>query len=194
MARDFYIAGQSLVLVRGSSTVSTLNGTKELGLCDGSIQVSPVFRDADIKVDAWGQAPPEVQTMLAEATITMTLVHFDRAILESLMGASSASATFGQMPAAGTRMAGYWVSLYTYTPANTQTYWRFPQAKLLSNLSWPLGAEKSLVRCSFRALPVPASAILNTAGSPAAGVGSFDPWQSAVGSLGSILWDHTAAP
>ncbi len=200
--RDYFIPGQSMVYVQQVG-----NTALQLGLSDQQIQFTPTYRDEDIQVNAWGgQVPPEVQQMGAEVQFSMTLIHFDQAVLRGCLGLASAgtkqytNATTGNslagaegvMPAPGARLAGSWVTLGCYCPATTfptQTgtfnWWRFPMAKIVGNLLWPIGAEKSIVRLQWRCLPAPLVGGLLT-------LSSFDPWNSGNGMQGAVLWDHTA--
>ena len=69
MARTFFVNGESMVTVRGNSS-SSIGSTTQLGLSDGPIRISIEFRHKDIQVDAFGgEIPPDVQWMLAAASI-----------------------------------------------------------------------------------------------------------------------------
>lgn len=207
--RDYYIAGQSMIYVQqpGASAY-------QLGLSDTPIVMSPTWRHEDIRVDAWGgQVPPEVQQMLAEVAIGMNLIHFDNGILRGCMtlaaagnnqntvinqagtsvGVTIATGNEGQMPAAGARMAGSYVTMGIACPVGPSAvspasvlWWRFPMTYITGSVTWPIGAEKSVTRLTWRALPYPGSAGVTLAAT------SFDPWQAGAGSAGAILWDHVA--
>src|SRR5436309_431633 len=111
MARDFTIPGESLVSVKGNVT-TTISSLTQLGLADSEIRVTPVFKHRDITVNAWGEAPPEIQWMLGWATIRMTLIHVDTAVLQAVVAESMCAPSgggptaFGQMGRAGSRMGG----------------------------------------------------------------------------------------
>ena len=82
MARDFFINGESMVSVksRSDSSIPTLT---QLGLAESPIVVSEDYEQRAMIVDAWGMASPDVQQMLGGATISMTLIHFDGAVLKA---------------------------------------------------------------------------------------------------------------
>jgi len=103
-----------MVAVKGRSDLA-ISSLTQLGLTDrnGVVRITPNFRGKDLDVDPWGDAPADIQFMLADATITMTLVHIDRTVLdiclsESMAGAGAipggANGTVGTFPRAGSRM------------------------------------------------------------------------------------------
>lgn len=187
MSRDFYINGEALVLVKGmtGTGIATLS---ELGLAEDRIQVSPRFYHEDIKVNAWGDVPPDVQWKNAEVFVTMSLVHFDPAILdicvrESMAGAdSTGTGGAGLTQRAGLRMGGgvarfatgnHYIGLNIRAPQNGRN-WRFRFAYLTNNpISYPLGVERSVVPLTWRAIPY-----------------TQDPWGAGVGSQSANLWDN----
>lgn len=183
MARNYYINGESMVMVKGGSG-SAISETAQLGLSDGPIRISIEFRHKDIQVDAFGgEVPPEVQWMLASATISMTLVHFDIDVLEACIQESmSSSAADGTMSRAGELMGGgvdrfgagwSYISLGILSPVASEP-WRFYASYLTGNpITVPLGIEKSLVQMNWRAIPY-----------------QLDPWGNGTGAQGAILYDH----
>ncbi len=96
MVRQYYVNGESLVLVKGAvgSEIATLS---ELGLADSPITITQYWNHLDITVNAYGQAPPEIQWMNGWATITMRLVHFDPTVMDIC-----ARLSMGGAPAIGT--------------------------------------------------------------------------------------------
>lgn len=184
MARDFFINGESMVSVKGAAGTS-INPLIQLGLSDGPIRVSLDFRHRDIQVDAWGnEIPPEVQFMLAAATITMTLVHFDRDVLDVCVQESfGGAAAPGFLTRAGSRLGNnaarfaatnHYIGLNILSPVAAKP-WRFYFTYLTGTpVEFPLGTEKSLVQLTWRAIPY-----------------TQDPWNGGLGALGSPLWDYT---
>lgn len=199
-ARDFYIAGEVLVCVRGRADSAIGAGLFELGLSASPIQVSLVFNHKDIIVDAWGSAvPPEVQFMNATATISMNLVHYDQACLEVCLTESMGGAQETQpvgtgggiMSHAGARLGN---NLVRFAPGGiagnhyiglnliaantlgtpTVKFWRFFTTHLMGTpVSVPLGTEKSVTQLQWRAIPY-----------------AIDPFNGGAGALGTALWDH----
>lgn len=159
MARDYFINGETLVTVDGT----------ELGVCSDPIVVSVVNNHLDINVDAFGRGVPMQQYLIGEASIGMSLVHFDRGVLDTALRKSHAGATVGVMPRAGTLMSGFYMALRMSSPQASKP-WRFPTAYITNENQYPLGTERSLAVLTWRALPIVA-----------------DP-QTA---LGAILWDYT---
>lgn len=168
MARDIYINGEVLVRARGGAVGAAV---ANLGLCSDSVVVTPKFNHLDIQVDAWGgkNGPPmDVQWMLAEAQITMTLVHLDAAVLDACLRSSmGGAATAGRMVRAGTRLRGNntiastannLIELYLTAPiaGGGALPWYFPTVYMTGPpVQWPIGVERSLVQATFRAIPVP---------------------------------------
>lgn len=145
MASNYYVNGNTLVTADGS----------ELGLSEGSVTIAIQPKHLDIKVSTFADVPPELQAMLAEATISMVLVYFDPAIVETVLRKSMAAGTLGQMPVAGTLMGanGFFTSLQISSPTGGRP-WTFPGAFLTGNpVSWPLGNERTLLQMNFRAIP-----------------------------------------
>lgn len=184
MARDFQINGECLVTVKGAagSGIATL---QELGLAADPITVTPVFKHKDINVDAWGEAPAEVQWMLAEVFINMTLIHFDQSILDICIRESMAgAAAIGQMKRAGARMgnntarfnaSNHYVGLNLSSPVQGKP-WRFFFTYMPSSpLVVPLGVEKKIIQVGWRCIPY-----------------TQDPYGSGTGAENYQLWDHSA--
>lgn len=184
MARDFYINGESMVTVKGRSD-SAIGSLSQLGLSADPIVVTCNFQHQDINVDAWGKAPADVQWMLADAMISMTLVHFDMTVLRTCVLLSMGGASNeGQVGRAGTRMGGNYarfaagnnyIGLNIASPV-VALPWRFYFAYLANNpITFPLGTERSLVRLTWRAVPY-----------------VTDPWNGGLGATNAYIWDRTA--
>lgn len=184
MARDFFINGENMVWVKGSSA-SNIANLSELGLSEQPIRVSPEFRHGEITLSAWGnQIPVEVQFMLAAVNITLTLINFDRSVLDYCVQESmGGAAAIGTMPRAGSRLGNgaarfaatnHFIGLNIASPVGGKP-WRFYATYLPGNpIEFPLGNERSTVTMTWRAIPYAA-----------------DPWNGGAGASGIPLWDHT---
>lgn len=198
MARAWFINGESLVMVRGNAlapyNISDSSGA-QLGLSEGPISVRPNFVHKDIHVDAFGgEIPADVQTMLADVTISMRLVNVDRDVLDTclLQSMGNLGGTIGQVPRAGTVLGGtgsagagstqtrfgsnwQYIVLGIRSPVASKP-WRFPAAYMTGPpMEFPLGTEKSIIQVNWRAIPWAA-----------------DPWGGGTGAAGAILWDYEA--
>lgn len=187
MARSYYVNGESMVLVKGraDSAIGTLT---QLGLCSDSIEITINSTRKPIRVDAYGDEPPESQFFGAGATVRMTLVHFDYSVLEVCLQESwGSSPAVGAMGHAGSLMGNglarfgaggvfgnHFIGLNILSALGQQP-WRFYYAFLADNpIMWPIGTEKSLVQLTWQAVPY-----------------SVDPWNSGNGSYGVQIYDHT---
>lgn len=186
MPRGFQINGESLVLVKGRAD-SAIGSLTQLGLSDADIDVDLEFMHEDIKVDAWGEAPPELQFFLAAANITMTLVHFDPVVLdvciaESMAGAPAvgstarAGALMGNgLPrfAPGGAFGNHFIGLNIASPVAGKP-WRFYYAYLARNpVKYPLGTKRTITQLNWRAIPY-----------------TVDPWNGGLGATGAVIWDN----
>lgn len=96
MTRGWQINGGGLVRVKFGGHISGTVGTdthfvsglyftnlSELGLTTDSIDIIPKWRHGEIKPDDYGpDIPAELMAYLAEVRIKMTLIHFDRDVLD----------------------------------------------------------------------------------------------------------------
>lgn len=186
MARNYYINGETMVAVKGRSDSSIANLTN-LGLCTDEIQVQVQSHRLAIRVDAYGDGPPESQFMGAGATVVTNLVHFDSDVLEAcLQEAWGSSPALGALGHAGSMMGNglprfgpggitgnHFVGLNILSALGKQP-WRFLNTCLADNpIRWPLGTERSIVSCNWQAFPY-----------------SVDPWNNGQGSFGVPIWDH----
>lgn len=194
MARDFFINGETLVSVTGP-TGSTIATTQEFGLAADPVRITPVFRHRDINVDAWGEAPADIQWMLAEVQVSFTLIHMDRAVLDECLRLSMGGpSAIGQMSRAGTRMGNnvVWpavgnkfIQLFLSSPIGAKS-WRFFFSYLTNPpMEFPLGTEKSMVPVNWRVIPYPLAST-STASDPANVQGT-----SILGATNYQLWSHT---
>lgn len=187
MSRNYYVNGETMVLVKGRSDSIIANLT-ELGLSQDSITISINSMRKNIRVDAYGDGPPESQFFGAGATIRMNLVHFDSTILDfCLQEAWGSTPAFGTMGHAGSLMGN---GLPRFAPGGVngnhfiglniqsalgQNPWRFYYAALSDQpVIWPIGTEKSVVSLTWQAFPY-----------------SVDPWNNGNGSYGVPIWDRT---
>ena len=104
--------------------------------------------------------------MPSDATISMDLIHFDRAVLDTCMATiGGIGGSVGTLTAAGFPMGGgqaipavdssksKYISLNISSPTGGKT-WKFPTAYLMEQpLEFPLGTGRSIVRLSWRAIP-----------------------------------------
>lgn len=187
MARDFFINGPTMVFVKGR-TDSTIANLTELGLTDVPVRVRPQFRHRPIKVDAWGDAPPEVQFMLATVEITASLIHFDRDVLDACLRLSMGGVLdTGMLPIAGTRLGNkkplfhpgsslvgnHFVQLALSGPISGKP-WRFFACYMNTiPMDFPLGVEKSAVVTNWTCIPY-----------------DRDLYNGGTGSNALYLWDH----
>lgn len=186
MGRAYYVNGESMIYVKGPSG-GAIAALSELGLAEGPISISFENQHEDVKVDAWGNAPPDIQYFLGTATISMALVHFDPAILSECqqLAMAGGAGTEGMLPHAGTLMGGgvalyqpgnSFLSLNIASPVQGAPY-QFPAAYLMNSPSpYPLGTERSVVQLTFRATPY-----------------TEDPWNNGQGAQGAVLWTRTLA-
>jgi hypothetical protein len=150
------------------------------------VRVTP--RHRDINVEAWGDAPAEVQMMLAEANLVTNLIHVDENILETCLEESLCGAAFGGLPQTGQRLGNnlprfasslgipgngnHYIGLNLTSPVLLRP-WRFLYA-YITDFEYPLGAEKTVATVSWRVIPY-----------------TQDPYNSGLAAQGQQLWDRT---
>lgn len=188
MSRNYYLNGETMVYVKGRSDSIIANLT-ELGLTSESITISVNSYRKNIRVDAYGDGPPESQFFGAGATVQMTLVHFDKDVLNFCLNESWGSTpAFGTMGHAGSLMGNnrarfapggvngnHFIGLNLISAAGALP-WRFLNSALADNpMIFPIGTEKSLVRLTWQAFPY-----------------ATDPWNNGNGSFGTAIWDHVS--
>ena len=217
MARDFHIPGEVLVQVKGGEhSTSGLVGNnfaiatiRELGLASEGIHVLPRFFHEDVYVDDFGKnVPPEVQWNLADATIRMTLVHYDRRILATCIAESMGGAKPNRVPPidlgregilkpAGSLMGNnlapfssgwHYISLNLSAPEMDYP-WRFPSCYLQDPpIDIPLGTEKQMVLLNWRAIPYGFQPPQSTSFDYFGGETIIEGRE--ITSSGQVLWDH----
>lgn len=206
MTRAFQINGETLVRVRGGAHMSgvAIGTVSELGLASESIQVIPRFVHKDIKCDDFGpDIAADMMTQLADVTIRMQLIHYDRDVLDICMDESMGGGrggvfirNAGVLPPAGTILGGlkplfasgnHFISLNLASPQLVYP-WRFPAAYLTGQpLEIPLGSKSSIVVAEWRAIPYvvpPRVTTLSAASGTMSSVGEIQ-------SSGALLWDRT---
>lgn len=162
MARDFFINGPTMVYVKGSQSCPIASLT-ELGLASDAIRVQLDFKHKDINMDAWGEVAAEVQFMLAGANISISLIDFDRSILDiCLQQSMGGTPAIGTMPITGARLgngaarfanANHFIGLNLSSPVGNKP-WCFMYAYMTGTpIDFPLGTEKSIVQTNWRAIP-----------------------------------------
>ena len=196
MARDFYIAGEVMVYVKGRSDSGIAN-ISELGLATDQIRVSPRSSYEDLPVNAWGRGIPDTQWMLQYVMVTINLIHVDPAILAECMrlsqggggnvGQDGVFARAGQRlgnnqarfapsqvaPATGLLAGNNYIGLNLAAPVNGIP-WRFSYAHLADQpADFPLGTDKSVISTNWRVIPY-----------------IQDPWGNGTGAYNYVLWDH----
>lgn len=186
MGRRYFVNGETMVYVKGCSSTA-IGSLQELGLAQGPINISFDYRSKDVSPDAWGnEIPNDVQSFLSAATITMDLIHYDPNILEVCLTESLAGApAAGQQNHAGALMGNgqprftggqngnHFIGLNLASPIG-QIPWCFLFSYLQGNpVSIPLGTEKSITRCTWRAIPY-----------------STDPWGTGLGAYGVQWYSH----
>lgn len=206
MARGYYTNGETLVQVKGSP--QSISKVTPLGIASESIKITPHYKHFDLKVDDFGpDIPPEVLWNLTDATIQMTLVHFDPAILSICVAESACGGTEGVMISAGTPMGGgkplynpanHYITLYLSTNGGGTTGnaapWKFPTAYLsVTPFMWPIGVERSLVELTWRAIPyVPQGSSSSTNSDNKTGVVTTTTTLNDILSAGSTIWTRSA--
>lgn len=203
MARGFIIPGEAMVAVKGPSGSLIANLTN-LGLASDEIKVTPKLNKLDVTVNAWGDDPVDVQQMGGEATITMNLVHVDRAVLDVciLLAMGLTTGNVGTFPRAGRMLGGLngvggarfaanncYIGLNISSPIGGGGLgaglrpWRFYYAYLADTpVAFPVGVQRSIIAVTWRAITY-----------------TNDPWGggtaqagtvAGTGKEGAILWDH----
>lgn len=161
MVRDFYIAGECLVKVKSGGHFDLIKELSELGLAEDKIEVSINPRYYPIRTNESGEeVPEEILFDNGDATIRMTLVHYDEAVLRECIRASFAGADEGKFPAAMTPLGGFrhpfdinnnLVSLNILS--ERQDPYRFPTCYLEDRIDIPLSVQRTGVQLVWRAFP-----------------------------------------
>lgn len=215
-SRAFQVMGPVMVAVKGgahtSTLVASLDESVQLGLSSDQIKISPRFVHDDLRCSDFGpSAPPDVQTRLADATISMTLVHYDQFVLDQLLRESLASydrlertmavSTAAKPLGAGLPMyysGNHLVSLNLIPTLSTSGYlaspYRFRACYLEDQpVVIPVGTTTSYVEVKFRAIPYKPLWALASGTTPPGTVTRFLNQQvhvmQEIASSGVVLWD-----
>lgn len=162
MTRQFYVFGQFMVYVKGGRGLFT--EYEELGLVSESVIVRPRYQFKEMFVDDFGPSVPvDVQPLMMDCQVQMTLVHFDVDVLKKCMRATTGGAGDGTTAAAGKPIGGGssilstrngYITLYLHPSVQAESSWRFFNAYLENNpMEYPLGTETSYVKLNWRAIP-----------------------------------------
>lgn len=195
MARQFNIAGQSLVQVigpAGSLFPGTwgppvgpgLAGGAQLGLSVDPIEVTVLINSEPVIVDAYGKNNPiDEQVYGGEAMMRMNLVHFDPVFLGEVVRLSLGGTAEGLLGTAGHLRGNNSVlgsstnrlmCLSITSPLGNFLPYTFHAAYLKDQpIRFPFGAERTIVQLEWRALAY-----------------TIDPWNGGAGSLGAPLYSR----
>ena len=207
MARDYVINGETLVRVKGGQHYSggPIAELSELGLSDSFIRISPRWFHHDINIDDFGpNVPAEVMWQLSEVNIYMTLVHFDKRVLQRCMAEAGAGAGFfpgfeftsleGTMAPTGSLLGNYrpllasgnhYISVNLLSPVE-EFPWRFFACYLMAPPNhWPIGVRRSIVELQWRCIPYPNFEYVNLSGGSESAVPIFDSDGTLIGGVGS---------
>lgn len=196
MARDFFIGGESLVLVKGRTDSAIANLT-ELGLATDQIRCTPNFRHRELVVNAWGEAPPDVQWMLSSVDITMNLIHVDRSVIDTClllsMGGDPVLGTVGRMGRAGQRLGN---NLPRFSPATASPGTGYAAGNNLIgvNITQPVGGHPwCFLMCYLKEMPVEFTLGVEAEVFPLSWrciPFTQDPYQGGLGAYNWPLWQH----
>ena len=194
MTRSLRVPGESMVYVRGPAGSVIAGNGNQLGLAVDEISITPQFFKEAVNVNAWGQAPVDMQHMMAQVTISMNLAHFDRPFLDECIRLSmGGGTTVGQTGRAG-RLLGnnlaqfaqgnLYIGLSIAAPVEGKP-WRFYYCYLADQpVVFPMGVQRSIVNCNWVAIPY-----------------TNDPWGggtaqggtvAGTGAENAIIWDHAS--
>lgn len=182
MGRSLYINGEAMVYVKGPAG-SAIANLSELGLCEDQARITIHPIHSEIRLDAWGGAPAEVQRMNSFVTVTLRLLQFDADVLAEVvrltMGGNLEGRTGRAGPLMGNGLARFapgnnFIGLNIAAPQNSR-HWRFFSAYLKDPIGeYPLGTLRSTVPVFFQAIPY-----------------TSDPWQGGLGATNFPIFDHT---
>ena len=173
MARAIFINGPTLVSV--NIPLGSKVAYKELGLTEKDVQINVRSHFYDVQCDDYGnggpfggQVPPEVLILPSDVIVKMSLIHFDRDVLDSCMASvGGLNGSIGNLIAAGTPM-GLDTGADVYSPTSRRGItlsvsssvgfgnkpWEFFYAYLMEQpMEFPLGTKKSIVNLTWRAIP-----------------------------------------
>lgn len=219
--RDFFVNGPALVKIKGNGALANATthvaALHELGLSSDAISITPRFVYKPQKLADYGDdIAPDTIWMMADCTITMTLIYFNPFVLRGCLMESMAGGgripgvedpffggqltpVDGVLPAAGTPMGAmiplmtsgnHYMSLNILSP-NAEYPWRFPASCLAEQpMEMPLGTAKSMVKLTWKAIPYPNLTLGGAGQKLFPGDKAFARYKYQ-GSSGAILWTHT---
>lgn len=174
MARDFFISGETLVRVKGSTNGALQTASvQDLGLAEEGIVITPRFVRKEIFIDEFGpEIPVELMSLLADVTVSMTLIQFDPVVLDACLseamggpapeGTNTPGNYAGIFKAAGSMLGRnseifengcHYISLNLLSPVLNYP-WRFFTSTLTDDpVSIPLGTKRSAVALKWRCIP-----------------------------------------
>lgn len=187
MARDYYIFGECLVNAIGGAHLSGHTGflpvityldedpsqaravLAQLGLASDSISIKPKLFHKNIHVNDFGpDVPVNVMTQLQYVDISMTLIHYDSAVLETCwaeaVGQRNTGSNVAYLQAAGAgTLIGNGRRLYSsgnrfmtlnLVGAQADGVWQYPNCYLTSEpFVYPVGTKTSHVELNWRSIP-----------------------------------------
>ena len=109
----------------------------------------------DVLLDTFGsRIPGDVQSMLADARIDLSLIYFDSTVLQTALKVGGAA--YGTMPAAGTLM-GASTALKTLATGGSNGFTFTSNTMFVAGGPIKKGTRATRARLSFRAIPYDAS-------------------------------------
>lgn len=157
MATQYYTHGPCVPQVSTGAN----SAYEVLGVARRGATVGVTYHRKEIKSDAGGDAPVEIQAMGSEASISMELVHIDTAVLDKIRYRSEGHTTVGQGGVPGV-LLGTGSHLFGLTlPSSTGTPWTFAKC-LLEQDEGTYGTENSEPRLRFKAIRYIAGSAVTT--------------------------------
>ena len=168
MAASIFIPGPCIVKVKAGAHVTdpvAMSGSavSPLGVAEGEVEIIPRFNTKDINCDKLGpMVPADVIRQLYDARVRMTLVYYDRSVLDVCFEEAQAGYDFSQADnnTAGRTMGGnkalyasgnHYISL-NVTGAVGGFPFRFQAAYLEGIQTIPMSVTRSKVQLDWRAI------------------------------------------
>ena len=173
MTRAYQVFGEFIISVSGGQ----FSGKQELGLTSDPWRLHPRYVHRDVTTDGFGPVVP-VETLwdMADALVSLTLVHYDQGILDQCMRAAMGGGGYDAgNPGGGGAMDGFlgqagrpmglgaalgstenqYTTVYIEPTADgTILPYRFRACYLDGRpLEVPYGSERSLVKLNWRCIP-----------------------------------------
>lgn len=139
--------------VHGPLYIQTGTGTntalETLGLSLDGADITITRHKREIKSDASGNAPADLQHFNATGRIDIALATWDSAVLTKVLQQAEASTTEGQSGAMGALIGTGSFAHSLYLPSSTDDPWYFPTVTLMEPDRVKSGSEQSIKRLSF---------------------------------------------